>query len=138
MKMLKTVMNLGVGSEDMLKADFKNKTFTDSIICAARGMIKAFKTEKNFAYYLFIALFFLFLNIHLGVESLFYIAYAITVSGVISAELINTALEHICDFVTKDIHPEIGIAKDIAAANVLFWGFGYFAVEIMILVQTLR
>ena len=136
--MLKTVMNLGVGSEDMLKADFKNKTFTDSIICAARGMIKAFKTEKNFAYYLFIALFFLFLNIYLGVESLFYIAYVITVSGVISAELINTALEHLCDFVTKDMHPEIGVAKDIAAANVLFWGFGYFAVEIMILVQTLR
>lgn len=136
--MLKTVMNLGVGSEDMLKADFKNKTFMDSIICAARGMIKAFKTEKNFAYYLFIALFFLFFNIYLGVESLFYIAYAITVSGVISAELINTALEHLCDFVTKDMHPEIGIAKDIAAANVLFWGFGYFAVEIMILVQTLR
>jgi diacylglycerol kinase len=58
--MSKSVLNLGVGSENMVKADFKNKTFTDSIICAARGMIKAFKTEKNFAYYLFIALFFLF------------------------------------------------------------------------------
>ena len=136
--MLKSVMNLGLGSENMVKADFKNKTFPDSIICAARGMIKAFKTEKNFAYYLFIALFFLFLNIYLGVKSSFYIAYTITVSGVISAELINTALEHLCDFITKEKRPEIGVAKDIAAANVLFWGFGYFTVEILILVQTLR
>ncbi|SKB82995.1 diacylglycerol kinase (ATP) [Lachnospiraceae bacterium] len=118
--------------------NFKNKTFLDSIICAVRGMVKAFRTEKNFAYYFCIAVFFLLLNLHLGVKSWLYIAYAIPVAGVISAELINTAVEHLCNYVSTEIHPELGIVKDIAAATVLFWGFGYFAVEIMIIMQTVR
>lgn len=37
----------------------KNITFLDSIKCAVKGMKYAFKTEKNFKYYFFIALFFL-------------------------------------------------------------------------------
>lgn len=41
----------------------KNITFLDSIKCAVKGMKYAFKTEKNFKYYFFIALFFLILNI---------------------------------------------------------------------------
>lgn len=36
----------------------KNITFLDSIKCAVKGMKYAFKTEKNFKYYFFIALFF--------------------------------------------------------------------------------
>ncbi len=118
--------------------NFKNKTFLDSIICAVRGMINAFRTEKNFLIYLFIAIFFLILNLYIGVSSWLYIAYAIPVAGVISAELINTAVEHLCNFVSTDKHPELGMVKDIAAATVLFWGFGYFAVEIMIILQTVN
>ena len=118
--------------------NFKNKTFLDSIICAVRGMVNAFKTEKNFKYYFLIAIFFLIVNIVLGVKSWLYIAYVIPAAGVFSAELINTAVEHLCNYVSTEIHPELGIVKDIAAATVLFWGFGYFAVEIMIILQTVN
>ncbi|OON86821.1 hypothetical protein BXO88_06045 [Oribacterium sp. C9] len=135
--MVKHIESCGLEATVVSTKTFKNKTFLDSIICAARGMITAFKTEKNFAYYLFIAIFFLLFNLYIGVRSVFYIAYAIVVSGVISAELINTAVEHLCDFVSTDMHPALGTVKDIAAATVLFWGFGYFSVEIMILIETL-
>ena len=125
-------------SENFTRSEtFKNKTFLDSIICAGRGMIKAFSTEKNFAYYLFIAVFFLLLNLYLGAKGWTYIAYIITSTGVISAELINTATEHLCDFVSTDYEPLLGTVKDIAAATVLFWGFGYFSVELLIILETL-
>ena len=41
----------------------KNITFLDSIKCAVKGMKYAFKTEKNFKYYFFIALFLLIIPI---------------------------------------------------------------------------
>ena len=50
----------------------KNITFLDSIICSVKGMKYAFKTEKNFKYYFFIALFFLILNILLNENYLIY------------------------------------------------------------------
>lgn len=134
--MIRNMETCHLKTGDFSEETFKNKTFSDSIICAARGMIKAFRTEKNFAYYLFIAVFFLLLNLYLGVKSWMYIAYVITSTGVISAELINTAVEHLCDFVSTDFEPLLGTVKDIAAATVLFWGFGYFAVELMIILQT--
>lgn len=38
---------------------------------------------------------------------------------VLALELINTAIEHLCDTITKDIHPTIKIIKDVSAAAVL-------------------
>ena len=35
------------------------------------------------------------------------------------AEAVNTSIERLCDVVTREIHPGIKIAKDVAAAAVL-------------------
>ena len=86
----------------------KNITFLDSIKCAVKGMKYAFKTEKNFKYYFFIALFFLILNILLKSTKLDYILYIIVTSGVLMAELANT---------------------DIGSGIVLMQGFAFFIVE---------
>jgi len=39
---------------------------------------------------------------------------------VLSMEMLNTAIEQLCDVVHKEIHPAIKITKDIAAGAVLF------------------
>ncbi len=39
---------------------------------------------------------------------------------VIGAEMLNSALEKICDLVHKDFHPTIKIIKDVSAAAVLW------------------
>lgn len=39
--------------------------------------------------------------------------------AVLTAELINTSIEHIADFIHADFHPEIGKIKDISAGAVL-------------------
>jgi len=43
----------------------------------------------------------------------------ITIAAVFSAEMINTAIEFLCDSVTLEQHPTIKIVKDISAAAVL-------------------
>jgi diacylglycerol kinase (ATP) len=42
----------------------------------------------------------------------------VTTALVLSAELLNTALEELCDYVQPERAPQIGATKDIAAAAV--------------------
>ena len=107
----------------------KNITFLDSIKCAVKGMKYAFKTEKNFKYYFFIALFFLILNILLKSTKLDYILYIIVTSGVLMAELANTAIEHVANAISGEYNEEIRLAKDIGSGIVLMQGFAFFIVE---------
>lgn len=111
----------------------KNKTFIDSLKCAFVGLIKAFRSEKNFIIYMFIAVTALVLNIFFEVEMHWFVGYIVTVCGVFASELINTAIEKLADLFTSEIRDEIKAVKDIAASSVLFWGFGFFAVEIIAL-----
>lgn len=48
-----------------------------------------------------------------------YILLFLTIGGVISAEMVNTAIEELCDKVSTEHHPLIKAAKDIAAGAVL-------------------
>jgi len=109
----------------------KNRTFLDSLKCAFKGLAEAFKTEKNFKIYFVIASIGLLLNFYYKVEISWWIGYITTVCGVFTAELLNTAIERVADALTTEINELIRAAKDIAAAAVLFWGFGFFTVEII-------
>ena len=90
----------------------KNKTFLKSIYCAINGLIFAIKTEKNYKYYLVIDILFFLLDLF-------------------AFECINTSIEHIADFISKEIHPEIKVIKDMAAAGVLCFGIAFFLVQIV-------
>lgn len=48
-----------------------------------------------------------------------YIILFLTIGGVISAEMVNTAIEELCDKVSPTYHPSIKAAKDAAAGAVL-------------------
>ena len=111
----------------------KNRTFLDSIKCAFNGLFYAIKTEKNFKYYFIIAFIFLLINIILKINIYGFLAYFITVSGVFSSECINTSIEHFINMIDNNIKVEIKLIKDIAAANVLCWGFGFFICEFLMI-----
>lgn len=113
----------------------KNKTFLDSAKCAVKGLTYALKTEKNFKFYFFIALFFLILNILFKATKIDYILYVIVTCGVLTAELINTSIEHLANILSKDFNKEIKLAKDIGSGVVLMQGFAFFIVEFIILIS---
>jgi undecaprenol kinase len=56
-------------------------------------------------------------------------------SGVMAAELLNTAVEHLADHLHPEVHPSIRIVKDCAAAAVLIAVVGAIAVGVALLVH---
>lgn len=113
----------------------KNKTFIESIRCAFKGLMSAFKQEKNFKIYFLHLIITLVLNVCLGFNIFEFIIWGITVVGVFSSECINTAIEMICDFLTKEKNETIGIIKDIAAGAVCCWGAIFYVAEITMIVM---
>jgi diacylglycerol kinase (ATP) len=61
-------------------------------------------------------------------EALWWALVLLASSGVIAAELINTAVEHLADHLHPALHPQIRIVKDCAAAAVLVAVLGALAV----------
>lgn len=62
-------------------------------------------------------------------EWLFIIVCAMSV---LALELLNTAIEHLCDAITTGIHPAIKIIKDVSAAAVLLAAAGSAVIGIII------
>ena len=58
-------------------------------------------------------------------------------AGVLAAELLNTAMEHLADHLHPEIHPSIRIVKDCAAASVLVAVLGAIAVGVALVVHLL-
>jgi undecaprenol kinase/diacylglycerol kinase (ATP) len=56
---------------------------------------------------------------------------------VLVLEALNTALEYMCDLITKDVHPGIRIIKDVAAAAVLLAATGSVLIGLIIFLPKL-
>ena len=97
-----------------LQQSFKN---------AFNGFFVLAKTERNFQIHLSALainiLLILFLKLTLHDAAIIILACAF----VMVAEILNTAIEKICDFVHPEFEPRIGLIKDIAAAAVLLATF---------------
>ena len=110
----------------------KNKTFLKSIYCAIEGLIFELNTEKNYKYYIVINIIFFLLDLFVfKTDKSGWLAFVITSAAVYGMECINTSIEHISDFISEDVHPEIKVIKDMGAAGVLCFGIAFFAVQII-------
>lgn len=94
---------------------------------AFEGIFSAIKTESHLRFH-FVAAFYVFLFAALGeFSSSEWTALVITVCLVIFAELVNTALEEVCDLYSKDFNIHIKRIKDISAGAVLVLSLGAVA-----------
>ena len=59
-------------------------------------------------------------------------------AAVISAELFNTAIEHLADHLHPELHPSIRVVKDCAAAAVLVAVLGAIGVAVALCVDLIR
>ena len=115
--------------DEIQESPMRTTSFFNSIQYAFKGIGYALKTERNCKLYLVFLVFFFVVNLIVGVSLPGHIAYFICAFGAIAAEMINTAIEHICNYLTKDLEETIRRAKDLGAAAVLMWGFAYFPLE---------
>jgi diacylglycerol kinase (ATP) len=85
---------------------------------AMQGFRTAFRTERNIKVMLAGATLAVVAGLIVGLDAVRWAIVLLCCGVVLSAELVNTAIETIVDLVSPEFHPLAGRAKDIAAAAV--------------------
>ena len=88
---------------------------------AFRGIWYCLKNERNFRIHLAAACYVLFFSRFYGFSHSETVVLLLTVSLVIAAEMINTAIERLVDMLSPSYNPLARLAKDIAAGAVLIF-----------------
>jgi undecaprenol kinase len=97
----------------------KNQPITRRFRFAFQGLAAAWRTERNFRIQLIALLGVVAVLLIVKVEPVWWALVLATSGGVLTAELLNTAMEHLADHLHPETHPQIQIVKDCAAAAVL-------------------
>lgn len=105
---------------------------------AIDGLIGALKAEHNMKIHLFAAFSVVVLAMLLEVSRWELVSLCITVTMVLGAELINTAIESTVDLITEEKNPLAKIAKDVSAAAVLITALNALIVGYLIFFDRLR
>lgn len=97
----------------------KNTSQAKSFAVAFQGVGRAFASELHMKVHLFFAIAALVACWFLQVELWGWCVVVICIGLVVSAEVLNTALEALCDKVSPEYDEHIKVAKDAAAGAVL-------------------
>jgi diacylglycerol kinase len=111
--------------------------FIRSFYHAFRGISTAVKTELNLRVHLCVAAFVIAAGFYVGLTAFEWMVVVLCICSVITTELINTAIEQLCNHVTKEQHEAIKKVKDISAAAVLLVSVGAAIVGIIIFLPKL-
>ncbi|MDF2875353.1 MAG: Prokaryotic diacylglycerol kinase [Sporomusa sp.] len=86
---------------------------------AMAGIVYCVRRERNIQIHLTAALVAIGMAWRFELSALEQAILFLTIAGVITAEIFNTAIETIVDKVSPDFHPLAKVAKDVAAGAVL-------------------
>lgn len=111
---------------------FRRRRIIISFIYAIRGIHQAVKYEANMRIHLLAAVLAVLFGTLLHILPYEWLMLLMTITLVIFAELMNTALEANVDLVTKQRRPEARIAKDVAAGAVLVTSINALIIGIII------
>ena len=93
-------------------------SFRKSFLFAIQGFRTAVRTERNIKVMIGGGIGAIVAGFVVGLDPLSWAIVLVCCGVVISAELLNTAVETVVDLVSPEFHPLAGRAKDIAAAAV--------------------
>ena len=99
-------------------SDSDHPSFPRSFLFAVQGFRFAVRSERNIKVMLGGAAFAVIMGLVLQIDLVSWAIIFLSCGVVISAELVNTAIETVVDLVSPEFHPLAGRAKDIAAAAV--------------------
>jgi diacylglycerol kinase (ATP) len=97
----------------------RSPTILDSFNYAFEGIIHALRTQRNMRIHFAVAALVLVFALVVGVAKIELIALLISITFVLIAEMINTAIEGAIDVSTTSFDPMAKLAKDVAAGAVL-------------------
>lgn len=109
-----------------------------SFRCALAGIAHMIRTQRHARWHLLGTLAVAILGFSLHVSGGEWLALIVAVALVWTAEAFNTAIELLGDTITKDKHPLIGHAKDVAAGAVLMAAIAATLIGGIVLLPKLR
>jgi len=98
---------------------FSFKKLVRSFGYAFRGLGQAVRSEQNMKVHIVAAVVAIIGGFVLSISTAEFIAVLICIGLVIAFEMLNTAVEKLCDFVSPEYHTQIKIIKDLSAGAVL-------------------
>lgn len=112
----------------------KLKKQTNSFFYAFRGLFSVLNTEGHMRFHLVTAVFVVafVLNFY-ELDAASWAVLTLTISSVWVTEIINTAIEKVCDTITKEYNKNIKYIKDICAGAVLITAFASIIVAFILL-----
>ena len=113
----------------------KNQSFARRLAFAVAGFAHALRGERSLRTQLGILVVVVAVLGYLQPPAVWWALVSLCAAGVIGAELFNTAVERLADHLHPDVHPQIRIVKDCAAAAVLCAALGAVGVGIALVVE---
>ncbi len=98
-------------------------SFIKGVGFAIAGIKFFFTGEQNGRIQLGIAFLVVVAGLFTGISTVEWCLILFCIAIVLSLEMVNTAIERICNMQTTEFHPTIKIIKDVAAAAVLWSAF---------------
>lgn len=116
----------------------KNQSFPARLRFAMAGIAHGFRTERSFRTQALALLLVMLALLILRPAPLWWALVIVSSAVVLAAELFNTAIERLTDHLHPELHAEIRIVKDCAAAAVLCCAIGAMGVAIALVVEVAR
>lgn len=110
----------------------KKQSFYNAISNAFCGMKYFFLHERNGKLQLLVSVFVVALALGLRLNKTEIIVTIVCCALVMSLEMMNTAIENLCNVVQEEYHPLIKIIKDVAAGAVLLTSIASIAIGLII------
>ncbi|MCV9884894.1 diacylglycerol kinase family protein [Metabacillus halosaccharovorans] len=111
--------------------------FYKSFQYAWNGIVSTFKSERNFQIHVSISIIMFITGMVLRFSIIEWMIVLFLIGGMMALELINTAIEHVVDMITSEMHPLAKAAKDAAAGAVLVYAILSFIIGIILITNHL-
>lgn len=95
------------------------KSLKFSFKYATNGVWYFFLHERNGRIELCFAIAVILIGIGFKISNLEWLSILLSIGLIVSAEMMNSAIERLCDIVQEEYHPIIKVIKDMAAGAVL-------------------
>ena len=115
--------------------DHKNQPFARRLRFALTGLAHALRTEQSLKAQVVVFILVIVAMLWLRPGALWWALVLLASAGVLATELINTAIEHLADHLHPDVHPQIRVVKDCAAAAVLTAVLGALGVGVALVLH---
>jgi len=116
----------------------KMKRFLHSFIYAWNGIITTAKKEVNFRIHLLASVCVIAFGIFFQINVFEWIVILLLIGGILSLELMNTAIERIVDMVTQKYHPLAKMAKDAGAGAVFIYAIISVIIGLLIFIPKMN